>query len=294
MHAVGQHVGHEEGLAVGRDADVLRHAARGTDGAADLGRIDHGDRLLVLLEGGELGHYVRPFVERRQHQGAEHDAIDHVDLGDGAVELAGEEHVCAVDREVGVVDAAAASRGDRELHLHRLRIAEVEPLQFLGHDDRVLAVGRPIDVVGIVDRDRLARLAGQGIDRRQAAVGAAFGVVGDPQRLEVPRRHDVLRIAADLERVDHLQRRGVDHRHRVRTPVGDIDPRQRVLDGGAELAGLGLAVEVGGIEHGRHARHAGDGGDHGAGLRHRPPAASAARDDQDNSDKENATEFHAS
>ena len=49
------------------------------------------------------------------------------------------------------------------------------------------------------------------------AVGAALGVVGDPQRLEVPRRHDVLRVDARRERVDHLHGRGVDHRHRVRT-----------------------------------------------------------------------------
>ena len=47
----------------------------------------------------------------------------------------------------------------------------------------------------------------------------ALGVVGDPQRLQVPRRHDVLRVEADLELVDDLQRRRVDHVDVVRLHV---------------------------------------------------------------------------
>ena len=87
-----------------------------------------------------------------QLQVAHHLAVDQVDLGDRAVELAGEEGVAAVDREVGVVDAAALGVVDGVLQLHRLRIAEVQALLRLGHDDRRLAVGREVHVVRIVDR----------------------------------------------------------------------------------------------------------------------------------------------
>ena len=38
--------------------------------------------------------------------------------------------------------------------LERVRIAEVEPREPLGDDDRVLPVGREVHVVRIVDRDR--------------------------------------------------------------------------------------------------------------------------------------------
>ena len=36
----------------------------------------------------------------------------------------------------------------------RVRVAEVEPVQPLGDDDRVAAVGREVHVVRVVDRDR--------------------------------------------------------------------------------------------------------------------------------------------
>jgi hypothetical protein len=74
--------------------------------------------------------------------------------------------------------------------------------------------------------DRLARLAGLRVDRCQAAVGAAFGVVGDPQRAQVPRRDDVLRAAADLEAVDHLHRHRIDDVDVVRAQIGHVDPLQ--------------------------------------------------------------------
>ena len=67
------------------------------------------------------------------------------------------------------------------------------------------------------------RLAGPRVDRRQAAVGAALGIVGDPQRAQVPRRHDVLRAEADLEPVDHLHHRRVDHVDVVGAQVRHVD-----------------------------------------------------------------------
>ena len=66
----------------------------------------------------------------------------------------------------------------------------------------------------------------------------ALGVVGDPERLQVPRRHDVLRIEADRERVDDLERRRVDDRHAGVAVVGDVDERLVALSTvGAHLVG---------------------------------------------------------
>ena len=81
----------------------------------------------------------------------------------------------------------------------------------LSHDDGGLPVGREIDVIGIIHGNGLARFAGTGVDRRQAAVGAALGIVRHPQRAQIPGRHDVLRADPDFEAVDHLERVGVDH-----------------------------------------------------------------------------------
>ena len=167
-----------------------------------------------------------------------------------------------------MVDTAALRRGQRALQLERDRVAEIKPLVGLGYDDGFLAVGRPVHVVGVVDRGVLARLAGQRIDRREAAVAPALGVVGDVERAQVPRRHDVLRVDADREGGEHLQRLGVDHRDRVGAPVGHVDAHQRAGHGGAHAAARGLAVEVVAIGHRRHAGH-GDNGARGRDCRRR-------------------------
>ncbi len=67
-----------------------------------------------------------------------------------------------------------------------MRVAEIEPLKSLGHDDRRAAVGIEVHVVGVVYRNRLSRLAGHRVDGRQAPVGASLRIVGHPERLEVP------------------------------------------------------------------------------------------------------------
>ena len=80
-------------------------------------------------------------------------------------------------------------------------------------------------------------------------------VVRDPQRLQVPRRHDVLRVDADREAVDHLQ--ASPDRSRRRRWIAGSGRRRAACSGRrrAQLVGGGLAVEVGRVEDGRHARH---------------------------------------
>ena len=75
-----------------------------------------------------------------------------------------------------------------------VRVAEVEAVEPLGDDDRVPPVGGEVHVV----RDRRPGSARPGlpvrrVDRREAVAG----VVRDVERLQVPRRDDVLRQAAD-------------------------------------------------------------------------------------------------
>ena len=80
-----------------------------------------------------------------------------------------------------MIDAAAVRRFDRILERHRVRVAKVEPLMRFGDDDGRAAVWRKIHIIRIVDGNTFAGLAGERVDRRDAAVGAAFGVIVDPQ-----------------------------------------------------------------------------------------------------------------
>ncbi len=157
-----------------------------------------------------------------------------------------------------MVDARATGDVERALHLHGLRVEEVEPLAGLRDVDRVLAVGREVHVVRVVDGDRGSGLARLRVDRCEGAVRRALGVVGDPQGLQVVGRDDVLGVEPDVEGVDDLHRRRVDHRHRVREAVRDVDAREVTFHRVAELVGGGLAVEVRRVGH---ARHTGDGVD---------------------------------
>ncbi len=111
----------------------------------------------------------------------------------------------------------------RRLHRHRVRIAEIEPLEGLGDDDRRLAVGREVHVVRIVDLDRRSGLARSRIDRREAAVASFSALLATHKRAHVPRRDDVLRIDADLEPVDDLERRRIDHVDVVGLDVRHVD-----------------------------------------------------------------------
>src|SRR5215472_13123139 len=152
IDAVGVHIGNVEAAAVGRNADVLRHT---------------------------------PLCEA---QIAEHLAANEVDLDQSAAaELAGEDRVAPVDREIGMVDPGAVWGLDRLLQRHRIRIAKIEALAALGNDDRRLSVWREVQIVGVVDGNGVAGLAGLRIDRRQTTAGAAvLGVVRNPQGLQIP------------------------------------------------------------------------------------------------------------
>ncbi len=219
MHAVGHHVGDEEKLAVGRGANVLRHPfPRRAD-----------DLVLAVRPLDDLGR--PPGLDHLRVP--EHFPVDKVDLGDGARELAGEDGEGAVDREIGMIDSRAARHVDRVLKRHRRRIAEVEPLQRFGDDNRRFPVRREIHVVGIVDGNRLAGLARLRIHGREAAALRVLGVVGHPQRAQIVRRNHVLRVEADLELVDDLVRCRIDHVDVVGLQVRDVDTRQVAGDGRA-------------------------------------------------------------
>ena len=82
----------------------------------------------------------------------------------------------------------------------RVRVAEVEPVQALGDDDREPAVRREVQVVGVGDGNGAAGPRRPRIDRRDRVAL----VVQHVQRLQVPRGRDVLRQRADRELPDDL------------------------------------------------------------------------------------------
>ena len=125
----------------------------------------------------------------------------------------------------------------RVMEREGVRVAEVEPVQPLGDDDRVAAVGGEVHVVRVVDRDRRARPARARVDRRQAVAG----VVGDVERLQIPRRHHVLWQRADGEVLDDPVGVRVDHVDGVALAVRDVDERLR----GSRRAGQHVRAVVG-------------------------------------------------
>ena len=245
VDAVGHHVGDVEELAVGRGADVLRHAFPR--------RADH----FVLA--------VRPLDDLGRPAGldhlrvAQHLAVDQVDLGDGARELAGEDRVAAVDREIGVIDARAARHVDRVLQLPS-SVGSRKSSRFIASATTIadLPSGEKYMLYGSSTGIALPGLPVFGSIGITLPLVRVLRVVRDPQRAQVPRRHDVLRIEADLELADDLERRRIDHVDVVAT--GGAARRRaagRWRPPGAACR-AGLAVEVGGIGHGRHARDRGD------------------------------------
>ena len=215
--------------------------------------------MISSLPSGPLTTFVWP-TRLDDLRVAQHLARDEVDLGYGAGKLAREDDELAVDREIRVIDPGAARNGDRILQRHRLRVAEVQALHGFGHHDRRLPVGREVHVVGIVDGDRLPRLSRHRIDRRHAATRRVLGVVRHPQRAQVPRRNDVLRVEADFELADDRERGRVDDVDIVGLDVRHIDARQVAGQRGAHLARRGFAVEIGCVRDRRHARNGDDSG----------------------------------
>src|SRR5207253_11448732 len=113
VDAVGGHVGHEEGGAVRREADVLGHAPRA-------GKLEDAEDAV----GGRF------------------------DLDELAGELAGGDEVAAVGGEVGVVHAFAGDR-DRRPQGHGDRVAKVDPFPRLGHHHGGAAVRGEVEVVRV-------------------------------------------------------------------------------------------------------------------------------------------------
>ena len=237
------HVGHVEGLPVGRHTDVLGHPTL------------------------------------RQLEVAQHFATHQVDLDEAPLELAGEDHELPVDGEIGVIDPRALRHGNRALEGHGLRVAEIEPLECLRDHDGRAAVRREVHIVGIVDGHGLARLARGRIDGGEAPVGAPLRIVRDPERLEVPRGHDVLRIDSHLELVENLEGHRIDDVDIIGLEIGHVDAGERLGRRGAHLVRSCLAVEIGGIHHRRHARY----GLYGAGslLTHGRPCPKPCRQRED-------------
>ena len=152
-------------------------------------------------------------------------------------ELAGEDRVAAVDREVGVVDAGALRHRQRALHLHRLRVAEVEPLARLGDHDRRLA--RPARSTCCTDRPPGSSSPAC---RSSGSIGVRVPSVRPSALLvthSVFRSHEGTTCCGliptrNLSTTLHGGR--VDDVHVVRLAVRHVDALQRAGDRGAQLA----------------------------------------------------------
>ena len=254
-------------------------AGRDELGLLQLGQVD--DRHAVALLVGHQEHRTvggEAHVDRRPADvdGAGELHLREVEPHQVTVELARQQHLLAVGGEVAVVDAVAGGR-DAALQRPGVGVAEVEAVEAFGHDDGVRAVGREVQVVGVVDRDRLARLAGERVDRSQRVAV----VVGDVERLEVPGRGDVLGDLVDGEVVDDLERDRVDDVDVVALAVGDVDAgrdsghrRAQVVD-----AGVGVDPGDGGRQHPRR-RPGRRRVLRVGGARTRPPAGAGGEGDE--------------
>src|SRR5271166_239611 len=221
--AIGHHVGHVEDLAIGRNADVLRHAALG------------------------------------QFQVTQDFTLHEVNLHHRAVELAGKDGVTSVYGKVGVIDAAAVRSLNGVLESHGVRIAQVKPPVGLSHHDGRLPVWREIQVVWINNGDILPPLAGLGIDGRQTSFATPHRIVRHPESLQVPRRYDVLRVLTHLEMIYNLVGCRIDDIYVVRLDIGHVDAWQCPCHYGTQHVRPCLAVEVRRVHNRWHSRNGCDG-----------------------------------
>ena len=132
-----------------------------------------------------------------------------------------------------MIDPAALGHRQRVHQAHRVRIAEVEALEPLRHDDREPAVGREVEVVRILDRYRARGLGGAGVDRREAVAE----VVVDIERPQVVGGRDVLRQGPDREGRDDLQRPLADHVDGVAHAVRHVHQRRIASHDRTEVTG---------------------------------------------------------
>ena len=139
-----------------------------------------------------------------------------------------------------MVDAAALGYRQRMHQPHRVRVAEIEALQPLGHDDRVPAIGGEVQVVRVLDRNRAPGTGGARVDRREAVAEVVVHV----QRPQVVRRRDVLGKRADRELRDDFQRPLADHVDGVAQAVRHVHERRIAADDRTEVSGRVGAVHV--------------------------------------------------
>ena len=199
------HVGDVEELSVGCQLHVLRHAAA------------------------------------RKLEGSDDALLPKVDLDQLPGELAAGDQVAAMCREVHVVDAPTR-HGEGMDDAEGVRVAEVEPAKPLCDDDRKLAIGREVQVVGVGDGNGAAGPRRPRIDRRDRVAL----VVQHIERLQVPRGRDVLRQCADRELPDDLQAARVDDVDRVAVAVRDVDARECASRGAAEHVRTVRGIDVDG------------------------------------------------
>ncbi len=76
----------------------------------------------------------------------------------------------------------------------------------------------------------------------------AFGTSRDPERLQVPGRHDMLGAATDPVVVHHLQGRWIDDIDVVGIDVRDVDAFGHAHDGLAEVPGRRIRIDVHGLK----------------------------------------------
>src|SRR6266478_10057961 len=107
---VGMHIRDEEYLPVGRDADVLWHAA--------------------------LGEFEK----------IEDAFLYQIDFDQAAAEFASKDGVAAIDREIAVIDARALRRPQRPLQHHAMRIPKIQSFSIFRDNDRRTAVGQEVHV----------------------------------------------------------------------------------------------------------------------------------------------------
>ena len=225
----GAHVGDVEDGAVRGEPHVLRHAPS---------QGHHVSRVTPVV----LGVRVEP-------QRAQDPVAERVDLDEDAGELAADHEEPAVGREVRVVRAATGTRPDVVTAGEGHRVREAHGVVLLDHDDRSLAVGGEVEVVGPGHRDRAGAAYLPGVDRHRLVGDARVHV----EPAQVVRRNHVLAQVARADHLDDLVGALVDHRDPAAQRVGHVEQRPLVPHARAEHALAGLGVDIS-TDDRRHAR----------------------------------------
>ena len=172
----------------------------------------------------------------------------HIDLDDLVAELAACDQVSSIRREIHMVDSFAVEPNGT-FQRHRFGLSKHEAHHLFGDDDRVLAVGCVIHVVGVIDGNGLAHLTGGRINRRQTVAL----VVEDPQFGHIVGRRDVLWLPAHLKRLDHFVRRGINYRNGVAFGIGNVHALKEILHDRVQSTGTIRRINIAHIQWSGHA-----------------------------------------